>query len=416
MVTGFSSPDILVIESPVRNAVLRSDAYIHMSENGTWAVTFKTSKSGKDYLIAEMPAFLDPAFDARPQTELYASGQQADVLIIAPREFAGTAQDLAELRRAGHDAAAVVWLDDIYKSFSAGRVDPHAIGRFMDHVRTRWSQVPAAVTLIGKGSLDRKDCMGYGDNFLPILMTSTPWELTASDSRLLGIEDGVTPVAVGRIAITNDSEGRAYVNKLRVHASRDNTRAAERAVVVADNPDSGGGFHKDADLLAVRLQDLGVWWVETLYHPTDPVRGTLIQSAAWETGLVSFSGHPVRWRNWVPARRISSRLLMPRHCATVPVFLALTCAVGNDSFPGTRSLSSALVLNRREGPSPRWELPGCRLIRMPMSWPTPSSAPLPEPHRRQGGPQLIAKQDTAGQITEFVVPLYSIIGDPPYPW
>ncbi|HOT01253.1 MAG TPA: hypothetical protein PLY66_09635, partial [Acidobacteriota bacterium] len=60
-VTGFSSPDILVVESPVQNAVLRSDAYIHPSDDGTWAVTFK-ARSGKDYLIAEAPAFLGAAF------------------------------------------------------------------------------------------------------------------------------------------------------------------------------------------------------------------------------------------------------------------------------------------------------------------------------------------------------------------
>lgn len=416
-VTGFSSPDILVVESPVQNAVLRSDAYIHPSDDGTWAVTFK-ARSGKDYLIAEAPAFLGAAFDARPQTNLNASRQGADVLIIAPREFAGTAQDLAELRRAGHDEAAVVWLDDIYKSFSAGRVDPYAIGQFMDWVRTEWSRVPAAVTLIGKGSLDRKDCMGYGDNFLPVLMTSNPWALAASDSRLLGIDGGVAPMAVGRIAITNDGEGRAYVNKLRAHASRDNTQAAERAVVVADNPDSGGAFHKDGDLLAIRLQDLGVWWVETLYHPTDPVRATLIQSAAWETGLVSFSGHgSVAQLGTNSEKFLKANDASALRNGSCPVFLALTCAAGDDSLPGVRSLSSTLVLNPQGGAIASLAASGLSFNSDAHVLAHAFIQHLYGSHINVGEALVGAKQDTTGKIAVFMAPLYSIIGDPSvYPW
>lgn len=416
-VTGFSCPDILVIESPIQNAVLRSDAYIHMSEDGTWAVTLNT-RPGKDYLVAEMPALLDPAFDARPQTNLLASRQGADALIIAPREFAGTAQDLAELRRAGHDEAVVVWLDDIYKSFSAGRVDPYAIGKFMDYVRTQWSQVPATVTLLGKGSLDRKDCMGYGDNFLPILMTSTPWALYASDNRLLGFDDGVAPVAIGRIAITNDDEGRAYVNKLRTHASRDNTQAAERAVVVADNPDSGGSFYKDADLLAVRLQDLGVWWVETLYHPTDPVRATLIQSAAWESGLITFSGHG----SATQLGTLSETFLRAGDAAALrngscPVFLALTCASGDDSLPGVRSLASTLVLNPQGGAIASLAASGLSFNSDAHVLAHAFIENLYGSHINVGEALVGAKQDTAGRMAVFMAPLYSIIGDPSvYPW
>lgn len=416
-VTGFSSPDILVVESPVQNAILRSDAYIHMSEDGTWAVTLNT-RSGKDYLIAEAPAFLGAAFDARPQADLNALRPGADVLIIAPREFSGTAQDLAELRRAGHAEAAVVWLDDIYKSFSAGRVDPYAIGQFMDWVRTQWSRVPAAVTLIGKGSLDRKDCMGYGDNFLPVLMTSTPWALAASDSRLLGIDDGATPMAVGRIAITNDGEGRAYVNKLRAHASRDNTQAAERALVVADNPDSGGAFHQDGDLLAVRLQDLGVWWVETLYHPTDPVRATLIQSAVWESGLISFSGHGSVAQLGTNAEKFlrTSDAAALRN-GSCPVFLALTCAAGDDSLPGVRSLSSTLVLNPQGGAVASLAASGLSFNSDAHVLAHAFIQHLYGSHINVGEALVGAKQDTAGQIAVFMAPLYSIIGDPSvYPW
>jgi len=415
-VTGFSSPDILVFESPVRGAVLRGDATVHMSGDGTWAVTFKTS-SGKDYLVAEMPAFLSPVRDARPQANLAASGKRADYLVIAPREFAGPAQGLAGLRQADYDTA-VVWLDDIYKSFSFGRVDPSAVGRFMNHVQARWTQVPAAVTLIGKGSLDRKDCMGYGDNFLPVLMTSTPWALTASDSRLLGVEDGLTPFSVGRIAITNDQEGLAYVDKLRTHAARNNAAAADRALVIADNPDSGGDFHADADRLGLQLQGLGVWSVTKLYHPTDPVRATLTRSEAWDTGLVTYGGHGSAFQLGTNSEKFinagdAAALRNPAY----PVFLALTCAAADDSLPGIRSLSSALVLNPQGGAIAALGASGLSFNLDAHVLAPAFIENLYQQHLAVGEAMVGAKQDTTGQIGQFMAPLYSIAGDPAvYPW
>ena len=348
-VTGFASEDIVVIESPVRKAVLRRDINIYQNWDGDWAVSFQAA-AGKDYLVAELSSVLDPVIDAREKSGLTASSNAAQYLIIAPREFAGTAQALAEYRQTDYGQVQIAWLDEIYKEFSDGRVDPFAVSRFMDYALKRWALAPSTVTLVGKGSLDRKDRMGYGDNFLPVLMTSNPWAITPSDARLLGVDDGIAPFAYGRMPITNDAEGLAYVEKIRAHELLPVGEAPSRAVVAADNPDSGGDFHAAADRLSAQLADLGFAPVTKLYHPNHAVRADFIRAETWESGLVSFSGHGSTWRLGTIGENflyVDDAVALSN--AVYPVFAALTCAAGSDALPGTRSLAGTLVLNPAGG-------------------------------------------------------------------
>ena len=411
-VAGFTSPDILVIESPVRNSALYRDVDIYQDGDGTWAVSFETVQGG-DYLIVETSALRSPAMDGRQQANLTARENLADYLIIAPREFAETAQALADYREESDSSAKVVWLDDIYKSFSAGRQDPFAIGRFMDYVRIKWAQAPSAVILVGKGSLDRKDGMGYGDNFLPVLMTANPWSLCESDARLLGFEDGIAPFAIGRLPITNDYEGLDYVDKLIAHETQVRRGVSNRAVVVADNPDDGGDFHADAYQLVTQLLDLDFASVMELYHPTHEVRANLTSPETWESGFVSYSGHGSttqigtsleNFLNTTDASALNNTIY--------PVFAALTCTAGSDVMPGTRSLAGALVLNPQGGAIASLAPTGLSLNEDAHFLGSAFIDNLYGGYSTVGDALAEAKEQTVGYISDFMAPMYSIIGDP----
>ena len=411
-VAGFTSSDILVIESPVRNAILHKDVGIYRDGDGTWAVSFEAAQ-GSDYLIVETSALQSPAMDGREQANLTDWGNSADYMIIAPREFSETVQALAEYREAIYGIVKVVWLDDIYKYFSAGRQDPFAIGRFMDHVRTQWTQMPEAVMLVGKGSLDRKDSMGYGDNFLPVLMDSTPWALAPSDDRLIGFEAGSTPFAVGRLPITNDAEGLDYVDKLIAHEMQVSRGVSTRAVVVADNPDNGGDFHANADQLATELLGLGFESVIKLYHPTHPVRENLINSSTWASDFISYSGHGVRAAlgNYRENFFLSNDA-MALNNDVYPIFAALTCAAGEGAFPGTRSLAGTLVLNPQGGAIASLATTGLSLDDDAHILCNAFINNLYGGYNNVGDSLAAAKAQTAGQIEDFMAPIYTIIGDP----
>jgi|GEM_PF-843637 hypothetical protein len=411
-VDGFSSSAILVIEEPTGDAVLRNDTFKYQNSTG-WAVAFDAAP-GKDYLVTELPEADLPLVDAREQTDLMSTANRADYLIIYPREFDETAAALVAHRQLSYDHVMQVSLDDIYKQFGSGREDPLAIGRFMDHVRTAWTTTPSVVMLIGKGSGDRKDSMGYGDNFMPVLMAENPWALAPSDSRLLGVEDGVEDFAIGRLSIVSNLEGIKYVQKLQAHETAILGPEPYRASVVADDPDAGGNFPEDADDLAQQLGGLGYSPVTKLYHPggnDTSVRSSLISADTWESGFVSFSGHGSATtlggynENFMD---VDDAVALDN--SAFPVFSALTCTVGFDGYPGTRSLGSTLVLSDG-GAIATLAATGLSLntdAHVLGSYFVDNLAA----GETVGDALMIAKQQTQGQIGDFMAKMYRVIGDP----
>ena len=175
-VTGFGDDDIVVVEDPAGNAVLREDVRVE-SLGIDWSVSFE-AVAGKDYLVAERSQIQMPVVEIDHVSEPSKAKNRADYLIIAPRTFAGTAEQLAELRRSRFSRVEIAWLEEIYDGFSFGREDPAAITRFIKAKTGNGRRSPLFVLPIGKASLDHKDRLGLGDGHLPTAMTSTPWTLS----------------------------------------------------------------------------------------------------------------------------------------------------------------------------------------------------------------------------------------------
>jgi hypothetical protein len=413
-VNGFSSPDILVVESPLRGAKLRNDGRVYR-EGAGWAVDFATDP-GTDFLVVESSALRAPVIEGPASADLRNRRNGAAYLIIAPREFAAAAEALADYRSASFGAVKIAWLDDIYKEFGAGRVDPFAIGQFMRTAVGDWRQAPAMVLLLGRGSLDHKDRMGLGDSFVPVLMTSNPWTLAPSDARLLGFESGITPFAFGRLPIMNDGEGLAYLEKLRRHEGGVGSSQQNRAVVSADNPDDAGNFHADADALLAQMISLGIDEFVPLYHRQGEttVRSGLTSSSNWESRLVSYSGHG--WALQLGDHRENFLKVDDADAlsnGTYPVFSAFTCSAAQDAFPGVRAVSSHLVLNSQGGAIAAIAPTGLSLNadahvlgrEFLDSLYGGGSSPV-------GTAFANAKSQAAGQVSEFTIPLYTVVGDP----
>lgn len=411
-VSGFASEDITVIESPDGTATLRKDVRIEPDGLGGWSVTFDVAGDA-DFLLSEQAASAVASITADNSANLKNRSNRADYLVIAPRDFSETANGLAAYRSSRYSNVKVVWLDDIYNEFSAGHEDPIALSRFMSRVVKRWSIVPDTVVLAGKGSLDQKDRMGYTDGFLPVVMTATPWALAASDSRLLGFEDNA-PFTVGRLPITNDAEGVAYLAKLSAYESTTPGSEKFNAVLVADNPDDAGDFHTNSDQQAERLLgSLGFSSVTKLYHPDIDVRTSLIDSATWETGYVSYDGHGSTaqvgdYREKFITATDAGALTNTAY----PIFTALTCAAGDDTLPGTRSLSGALVLNPAGGAIAAVAPTGLSLDADAQLLGNALVDSLFNGSSTVGQSLKAAKAATSGSISDFMPRMYSVVGEP----
>ncbi len=413
LVSGLASDDIIVIEAPTGNSVLRKDLHIESDGLGGFQVIFDAT-SDTDYLVVESSAVDNPIMELDVPGNLARNRNEANYLIIAPQEFIGTANALADYRAGTFGAVQVVLLQDIYQEFGVGREDPYVLAEFMQYVQGNWRVPPSMVVLIGKGTLDHKDRMGYGDSFMPTLMTTTPWSLAASDSRLLGPDSGRT-MAIGRIPVTNDAEGLAYVEKVMAYENNLSSGGENQAVLVADNPDVAGDFHSNSDSLAQRLVDeLGFDSVDKLYHPVDaPLRDTLAESAAWETGYVSYDGHGTtsqigdfqeNFLNAVDAQSLTNSQL--------PLFTALTCTSGDFSAPASRSLASALVLNPNGGAIASMAPTGLSLDLDAQTMGNSLVDYLFQSIQPLGEAVRLMKVDTTGETPQFMQRIYSVVGDP----
>ena len=412
VVSGFSSSDISVIESPTGNAVLRNDIRVDGDGSGAYMVTFD-AQNGDDYLVVERDAFDRATVDVDYPSDLSSPRNAADYLIIAPRVFAGTAEALAKYRQNRFGNVKIAWLDDIYDEFSDGRVDPFAITRFMDTVRNDWQLSPPYMVLIGNGTFDEKDRMGYSDSFLPIVLASTPWGLAPSDERLL-TGDEVAKLNIGRIPITNDAQGIDYVNKLIAYES--SAPGSERdAVLVADNPDDGGDFYASSDSLADRLTgSLGFNNVTKLYYHQplgELVRPTLTMSTTWNKGYISYDGHGAA-AQFADEDFFNSTDAGNLQNTTYPVFTGWTCQVGNFAQPGLASVAGALVLNSGGGAIASLAATGLSLDSEANLLAGPFVEGLFGSYYTIGEAAKQAKVQIEGQVDPSMPRIYSILGDP----
>jgi hypothetical protein len=417
-VSGFSSDDIVVIEDPTGVSVLRKDLTF-TSEGGVTSVAFQATE-GVDYVVAEQGEAAVPYMVVAEAATLGDVANMGDYLIIAPRDFLGTEQALTRLREMQFSHVKTVWLDQIYAEYSAGRVDPFAIGRFMQDISATWSVTPTHVVILGNGSLDHKNRMGYDDSFVPPMLTAThfaaPWTLAGSDDRLLGA-NGDAAFAIGRIPIVSDAEGMAYVEKLSRYTQAAPDSSSTRAVLVADNPDSAGQFHANSDILSDwMLESLGFTDTTKLYHtPTSTVRSTFIDSATWDShGYLTYDGHGAttslgnsneNFINAADARALSN--------SQYPLFTALTCAAGDYAGPGTRSLAAELVLNPTGGAIAAMAPTGLSLDADAQFIGYIYAGTLLGSTKSTVGEALQrAKLLSAGEVNDFMTRIYSVVGDP----
>ena len=426
-ITGFASSAIRVIESPGNaSATWREDVTVGPDGVGGWQVTLQAPVTA-DYLLVDDARAPSPRVEVDQPSSLHDTRNAADYLIVAPRSLQQTAQALADLRAQRFAAVRIASLDDVYDEWSGGRVDPHALAGFLAYAATSWRQAPTHVVLLGLGTLDHKDRLGYGDSRIPVLMAATPWGLVNSDQRFAQV-GGQPFYSLGRVPVATETAGLAYVDKLRAFEA---TAPAPQlqALLVADDPDDGGDFHANTTALRAELGSDGAA-VRSLYHCTsaadlgDPskpcadVRRELTKSASWEVDLVNYEGHGALQQLGTTSELFlaADGTFFPDDVAQLtnarlPVFSALTCSVGGDAFPGLRSLAGKLVLRNGGGAIAALSTPGLSLDddahRIGMR-----ALDALARHATLGEALRDALRDTSGEVQPFMSQIYQVTGDP----
>ncbi len=237
---GFSSNPYIINISNSKNPSLISHSF--SNDNADF------STDSRKILLQSFPYTIENISLADP-TNLLQGG--ADWIVITDNQFISPASTLKNwreihLRGITSPSTRVIKIDDIYNNFSYGVKDPSAIKRFLYWTQENWNLPVSYVLLFGDGSYDDKNLTGIGKtSFIPvhtkgITIYATSGYLTSNpslDSWYVDFnEDGnsAPDIPIGRVTVSNISEGIEWVNKLiDYEKSTGNWRA--KAILMADD-------------------------------------------------------------------------------------------------------------------------------------------------------------------------------------
>jgi hypothetical protein len=349
-VTGLNDSQVMVWDvSQPRRPKLVSTAGIDQ----TGRVTFIPATATNEYLVIGLSAVLQPfSIKAAPTVTLKQYYNPVEYLIIAPEEFANEAQQLADYRSGQGLTTMVVTLENIYNSFNWGLASPLAIKDFINYAYAALSSKGLKyVVLVGKGTFDYKNYLDHGDNLVPVILGNTPDGLFAADNLYADIDgiDGFPEIAIGRLPVVSVEELRILVNKIKVYGNSQGSWT-DKAMLIADNADSGGEFYLTSENLAKQIDGYALERLSLFgYSNSVEIRLGIIAGINSGASLVNYVGHA--GLDQLAEENIFniSDLPLLQNNSALPIMVLVACAAGRFDIPGYTCLSEALLLKNNGG-------------------------------------------------------------------
>jgi hypothetical protein len=305
------------------------------------------AEAGHDYLVVGPDAIQSvQTRRVSKSSRLKTTSQQADYVLIGPREFLGATSSLLELRRSQGLRAKAVAIEDVYSEFGFGEENPQALKDLLTYAYHHWEQAPRYVVLAGDGTYDFKDNLGTGvKNQVPPMMVMTSYLETASDPAYAAVngEDLLPDLAIGRLPAATVDELQKMVAKIVAFETSGQTFGG-RAVLVSDNPDGAGDFVADAETLAttaLATKDVQKIYLSQLGATT--TRSQIVQAFDEGASYVNYIGHGGihLWadENIFNNDDVQTLVLQNQQ----PLLLTMNCLNGYFHFPYLNALSEELL-------------------------------------------------------------------------
>ena len=209
-----------VSEKKVINGPAACDYFIHHQGGNSFIAHVKLpANSGYNLLVRDASSIENASISLVNQSYLADTNQQADVIILAHKNFLETADSLASYRsRTNKVKIKVVKVEDIYKEFNYGFKSPWAIKNFLKYAYFSWQRpAPFCLIIVGDGSWDSRKVMPTSviDDYVP----SYGWPSSDYWYTLLDGNDLNGDMTVGRIPIDSNSQGMDYLKKIMEYDS-----------------------------------------------------------------------------------------------------------------------------------------------------------------------------------------------------
>jgi hypothetical protein len=415
---GAASGSIL-LDTTAAEAAGGAPIWLRRFEARAGALRFRAA-AGRRYLAVSPQALLAPRVEAPTASTLRRPANQADYLLIAPREFLSAAEPLRARREAQGLKVELVALEEIANEFGHGRPSAEAIRAFLAYAFQSWARPsPRYVLLLGDASYDPRNFTGEAQPApLPALWARTSYLWTVSDPLLAAVngEDELPDLAIGRLPATTLGQAQALVDKLL--AWEDSGQAlGGLAALVADNPDLGGDFDADIDAIAagplagrpltrLKLSELGGAMRPAIRDALDG--GLSLLSYVGHGGAAVWASENV-WNSWDAASL--------RAQSQQPLLLALNCLNGYFVAPGFDSLAESLVKAEGRGAVAALSPSGLSLDGPAHRLHLALVAELVSGRHERLGDALLAAQASYARsgVMPELLSVYQLLGDPALP-
>ncbi|MFO7914378.1 MAG: type IX secretion system sortase PorU [Candidatus Krumholzibacteriales bacterium] len=306
--------------------------------------------------------------------------------------------------RSGNNSPGVIRavdIDDVYNNFSGGLKDPLAIRNYLKYLYDNYSEggEPAIeyALLMGKGTFDPKDIKGAGKDFIPFFYRTVGGfnvfvEYDDFLARLDDTGDDFVDIAMGRLPFQNSQGAGNYMDKLRGYEAEDNNGAWKNKLIFVADDEHQGDSHTQFEHMqqTERMSSNAIkrdhFDISEVYLHEYPFDGSTKPEAAaalaeeWNEGglLVCYFGHgsPYQLADELVLKK--SDIYSLNNGNRLPLFLPLSCSVGDQEKLYDTSLSEDLILAEGRGAIasiaavtitlPTWNEDMCRLFLLRL-WP-----------------------------------------------
>lgn len=340
-VDGFASTQIRVVDVTDPAAVVEVTGTIRRQKAG-YGITFSVPGEGERTLLAfDASQVKRPArATANRPSSLRNTGQGADLVIVAPRDFFAAIEPLAALRQSQGLAVIMVDPEDVMDEFSFGHKTPQALKDFLSYALTSWKRAPRYALFVGDASFDARNYLGFGDyDLVPTILIDTELMETAADTSFGDLSgDGLEELSIGRLPVRTAQEASAMISKI---IGYERAVASDSLLLVSDFND-GFSFEQYSN----RLRGLvpGNIRVASITRGTDQAasRRELIDAINQGQKIVNYMGHGNvdQWRGDLLTSADAASLT---NRDRLSVFVMMSCLNGYFQEASGDSLAESLM-------------------------------------------------------------------------
>ena len=420
-VKGFSSSRVLVFDITEPSTPLRLRTLPGKNQLGEYTITVLTEPGHKYFITENISSTVSDDLTVDTPSQLRTADNQADYLIISPNHLLDSAQQLVEHRKEQGLVSMVVDIEDVRDEFSDSLAAPEAIHNFLSYMYENWTQSPRYVVLIGDGSFDYKDYLGYGTPLVPTELVSTPDGLFPSDNVSADVvgEDGVPEFAVGRIPVIDSAELDAYISKLIAYEQAPHENSNVMLLVTDESDSQAGNFQASAEQVTELASDyfqMDRVDVDTLGYSqaNDRIISTLQQQGA---GIFHYIGHSSLTGYAKGRSLLSTDDIEEMAPVDSPLLMvSMSCSTGYFGYPAMNSLGETAVLRTDGAAIGFFGATGLSMNHLADVLSEGLYSSLSNSENRRVGDALVqAKQhyfDVKQGKDHYTLDIYNLLGDP----